>query len=293
MNLVFVKLPIWERVGESVQRLLKVAAVIVGVLLVAYFIRSLSQPKFVLAKVKELPRVVVADAIAYRNEELLYAPIDGNIDLLVPDGVRVSAKTAVAMVGSYPIYANKAGTVSWGFDGLENVLGVAVLMTLKHDFLKDWDKPYTKVKTGSSVFRGEVVGKLVDNYAWHLLIFHDLNKNAKKGEKLTLVINGSSYTGTIAEVLPDKRVSVAIEVYDSKVASFRVLRDVKVYKEPLKGIIVPEELLIETAEGSYLTIRYKNREKKQPVRVVGRWNGQVVVDGVPEGAYVEFLRKRY
>jgi hypothetical protein len=262
-------------------RIAILVALLIGVICLFLFN---PQAEYQLAQSKELERWFEADAFAVRNEETIIAPCDGIIEILVSEGVRVPAKTTIAMVGNVPVITNKAGTISWSYDGLETIIGPGVLMGLKQQFLNDWDKPINHSKTGISVYKGETIGKLVDNYAWHLIIFSDMS--ARRGEKLTVEINGKSYTGIVREVLTDNRLSVEIESYRDEVATYRVLRRIKIQKEPLFGVVVDEGQLIETEDGSYLEIKYKNKEKRQPVRVVGRWQGKVVVDGIPQGAKI-------
>ncbi len=240
--------------------------------------------KYLPAKIEKLSRGVVTEAIAYRKEKTLFASTDGFLEQLVLEGERVPANTVVALCGTTPVLAEKAGTISWNYDGLEEVVGPGVLMGLKNEYLGDWDKPNRQSQTGKSYFKGEPIGKLVDNYAWFLLAFTDLE--AKKGEELSIYINDVYYKGKVLEVLTDKRLNIQINTYSKEASSYRVLRKVEIYKEDLRGVIVPESLLIEKEEGTYLTLIFKNRQKQQPIRVIGRWQGKVVVDGIPKGAKI-------
>lgn len=240
--------------------------------------------KYLPAKVEKLSRGVVADALAYRKEKTLFASADGILEQLVLEGERVPANTVVALCKTTPVLTKQAGTISWNYDGLEEVVGLGVLMGLKNDYLNDWDKPNRQSQTGKSYFKGEPIGKLIDNYAWYLLVFTDLE--AKKGEELSIYINDVYYKGKVLEVLTDKRLNIQIDSYGKEVSSYRVLRKIEIYKEDLRGVIVPESLLIETEEGTYITIIFRNRQKQQPIRVVGRWQGKVVVDGIPKGAKI-------
>ncbi|MDD4264484.1 MAG: HlyD family efflux transporter periplasmic adaptor subunit [Firmicutes bacterium] len=255
---------------------------IVGGVIIWY--RWEHRTKYVDAVPQNLVRMVQADALCYRLETTFYAPADGKIEQLVKDDTRVPANTVIAMVGSYPIYAETAGTISWQYDGLEQMLGPSIIMALKQDFLGDWDKPLTEVRSGDTVYKGDIVGKLVDNYSWYLVVYSDVQ--VYRNEKLQIEIGKNTYKGVVAEVLNDNRFSVVIQFYNSDVAGYRVLRNVKVYKEPLRGIIIPQELLIEADEATYVKISYRNKERIQPVRVVGKWDKKAVVDGLPQGSFV-------
>ncbi len=260
-----------------------VVLLIIFIILICFF-TFYPRSKYITAKVEKLSRGVVADALVYRQEKPLYAFADGLLEQLVLEGERVAANTTVALVGTTPILAECAGTISWNYDGLEGVVGPGVLMGLKYDYLGDWDKPNKQSKTGHNYYKGETIGKLIDNYAWYLLVFTDLE--AKKGEELTIYIKDDCFRGKVLEVLADKRLNIQIDTYSKEAASYRVLRKIQIYKAELRGVIVPENLLIETEEGTYLTILYKNRQKQQPIHVVGRWQGKVVVDGIPKGAKI-------
>jgi|GEM_PF-1628770 hypothetical protein len=257
------------------------AVIVVGAVI---WLKWINRSRYIEAATDTLVRAVEVDALCYRFEVPLYAPADGKIEQLVADNTRVPANTVVAMVGSYPVYAERAGTVSWRYDGLEKLLIPGVIMVLKHDFLGDWDKPVKKVSSGDVVYKGDIVGKLVDNYSWYLIVYS--NVSVYRNEKVQVEIGGKIYEGVVQEVLSDNRFSVVINYYDSDVAGYRVLRKITLYKEPLRGVIIPQDLLIETDDGTYVKISYRNRERTQPVRVVGKWEDKVVVDGLPKGSLV-------
>jgi hypothetical protein len=272
------------------RKLLRIALLLIIIVGAIYLLFFRTGEEYLAVKEKELERFVHADALAYRNEVPLIAPLDGVFTPLFTDGERVPAQTIVATIAGTPIKNPIAGTVSWYYDGLESVVGPGVLMGLKQDYLKDWDKQVKKSSSGDSFYKGEIIGRIVDNYAWFLLVFSDMP--AKKGEKVAVTINKTTYNATVSEVLPNNRLALVLNSYQKEVAIYRVLRNIKIVKEPLRGIIIPSKALIEAEEGFYVEIMYKNQRKNQPVRLVGRWQNQVVVDGLPSGAKVILAENR-
>ena len=108
------------------RKLLRIALLLIIIVGAIYLLFFRTGEEYLAVKEKELERFVHADALAYRNEVPLIAPLDGVFTPLFTDGERVPAQTIVATIAGTPIKNPIAGTVSWYYDGLESVVGPGV-----------------------------------------------------------------------------------------------------------------------------------------------------------------------
>ncbi|MBO8136651.1 MAG: hypothetical protein H0Z40_00680 [Desulfotomaculum sp.] len=285
------------------KKLLITAVIILALLSILVWITAgITRPLLLsyLVKVDTLEQSIVskeilAAGLLIKKETLLRSPTNGSLELLIKDGERVPAGTAVAKISntslSSPagslgklIYAPKAGIACTHIDGLEevltpdniNVLELSQIHTIKADLTSN----------KRTVNKSQPVVKLIDNLEPLIIRLEFDDKmlpaeNIKKGNKLKLKYRNYFLTGRIMKCQITKGmqlVVLAVQKYPNEILHLREI-NFSVLSEELAGLLVPEGALVyrENHPGIYRI--HNKRVIWVPVQIQGKLEGKAAVKG--------------
>lgn len=233
-----------------------------------------------------------------KNETLVPSPIRGQLKLPVQDGQRVSAGETVAVVtavhaqegedkkNNFAVQTPVAGLVCVYIDGLEGLLRFDDLKALEMTGVEKLDKQPLTLCTGMIVEKGRPVIKLVDNLS-PLKIWLRISCGEFPPEKLTgksfvnVLWKGNPFRAQVEDVQTtneDTRVLLSASVYPQQLLCRRWV-EMELIKNELAGFLVPEGAILQKDGIMGLYVLYKQGARWVPVEVVGRTNGQLLING--------------
>lgn len=234
-----------------------------------------------------------------KNETLVSSPIRGQLKLPVQDGQRVSAGETVAVVTAirdregeekkniFAVQAPVAGLVCVYLDGLEGLLRFNNLKSLEMTEVEKLDMRPLTLGSGMIVEKGWPVIKLVDNLST-LKIWLRVKCGKFPSEKLTekafinVLWKGTSFRAQVEDVqttMEGTLVLLNASIYPQQLLLGRRWVELELVKNELSGFLVPDGAILQKDGIIGLYVLYKQGARWIPVEVVGRTNGQLLVNG--------------
>ena len=234
-----------------------------------------------------------------KNETLVSSPVRGQLKLPVQDGQRVSAGETVAVVttvhtqegedkkNNFAVQAPVAGLVCVCIDGLEGLLRFDDLKALEMTGVEKLDKQPLTLCTGMIVEKGRPVIKLVDNLSpvkiWLRVSPGEFPPEKLAGKAFVDVLwEENSFRAQVEDVQAAKediRVLLSASVYPQQLLLGRRWVQLELVKNELSGFLVPEGAILQKDGIMGLYVLYKQGARWVPVEVVGRTNGQLLING--------------
>lgn len=241
------------------------------------------------------------EAIIMRDEEVVTAPVAGNVGRLVPEGARVHIGAAVARISgpaspekdraAVELTSPAAGTVSYQHDGWEGILTPDQyqrmdLFALFGDVNKGQssDSPQT-------VSSGDPVYKIIDNLVNPYLVIkldrqpQDLKINdgvdlywSQDGQGRGRILGLNSKEGAWIAV-------VKVSQTDQDFGAGRTL-GVKLINKKYEGIVLPARALVTRGNQQGVWTRSPVGFKFNRVRVIGTLGDKVALEGIQQGLNV-------
>ena len=155
--------------------------------------------------------------------------------------------------GTENVMTEKAGTVSYKVDGLENVLNPNDFSNISSKLLEDLN-----LKAGQIIEDSEESGKVINNFQFYIATIMNSTeaKEAKVGDKLKLRIASSKEISvTIAHIIEENEKRVIIfetNQYLPELISYRKI-SIEVIWWSDNGLKVPNSAIMEEGEMNYVT----------------------------------------
>lgn len=246
-----------------------------------------------------------AKGVLLYQEEVVRAPISGELELLAAEGTRLSIDTAVARIksltgpdgstDSIEINSPSTGVVCYLFDGWEGVYEhISWKRTdpvLIFNNITEESKAQNEASQKEVINKGDPVFKIIDNLVNPYVIIQfaaDYSPHVNVGERLQLTWGKEkSGHGEIISVI-DKKDSMYALVELEQVRPFPCQRflELELICRKGEGVIVPDSALVkEDGENGVFIMSVVGPVLKN-VEVVAVLDGQAAVQGISPGADV-------
>lgn len=258
-----------------------------------------------IAKVEQVKQGVIQNTVPVkglliRNEDIVNAPRNGKLKIIVPEGEKVRVGQVLAQVitasldnssgeMSYNVVASKSGLVSYHVDGLEKLYSPDNIKELdlnKINTIKTEDKQLTP---GCDVEEGKPVAKIINNLD-PVYIVGDLGQNSSvidkdKHESYSVFfgqdvnnlyraeVEERSFRGKQGQIL------LSFEEYNKSLINNRHI-DFNIITSRYEGCYVPKDCLVRKDGQDGIFTVYKERVKWKKISINGEADGKVIVSGV-------------
>lgn len=278
----------WPTLDKKVYILIAVIVVV----LFGYLSQFREQPPAVcITRYGRLADQFVGKGLLVRNEEVVYAPFAGKVDLSVKGGTRYPSGKRVLSIageaGEKNFFIPEAGIVSFAVDGLETTLKPGILANLQQDYTEFKGKS-TPVKDGETVNAGRPLFKLIDNYDLYMLVQAPAEEALRygRGDKAWLTFENTTIVGWISEIIKRQNLFVIqLERFPDEMAGKRWV-EVNVMADAYHGVIVPRKSIAEKDGKAGVYRMAEGRIFFQPVTIRGGTLDEAVVTGIARGVEI-------
>ena len=227
-----------------------------------------------------------------REEIPLHSPSTGILTTLAPEGKRVAEGELIAKVDSLQgevieLTAPTGGIVCYHLDGLEGVLepkGMRNLNSIDGDLL---NYQMEEISSGSQVFKGQPILKLVNNlkpvYIGFRFDIKDLEKFPSPGKPLVLRVGGEEYRTVLVELMTQGVSATAyLKVDRGEFYHAREVNFILVLKSQ-KGIRIPNTALVENDGQKGVYKLFATGYRFVPVNILLQNEIGSIVEGISRG----------
>ncbi|MBM7555465.1 putative membrane fusion protein [Halanaerobacter jeridensis] len=227
-------------------------------------------------------------ALIIRDEEVVFAPQAGQIELNVSEGERVSAGNLIATIRrgkkDNELYNYEPGIISYKVDGLENSLEREDISDLSYKKISKLKGSINVVESGESINAGRPLFKVINNFNFYLAVLLPEGElqNYELQDKVEIVFSKfptQILKGRVYKTILDSPQNIMVLKVDRflpKLIDLRKVR-VKVVKERYHGIVVPEDAIIEENEKTKVRIRGYVKDYTKEVKVKAKIEDKVII----------------
>lgn len=269
-------------------KLLLVLILISLILLVVINLLGYNSNNIIVANYETISNQFKAQALVIRNEEVIFAPQAGKIELNVAEGERVSAGNLIATITNGEqqdeLYNYEPGIISYKVDGLEESLEQEDISNLSYEKISKLKGSNEVVESGERVNAGRPIFKVVSNFKFYLAVLLPKGQlqNYSPQDKVDIVFSqfpSQTLQGQVYKTILDAPQNIMVLKVDRFVRELLDLRkgEVKVSKNKYHGIVVPESAIIKENNKTKVRIRGYVKDYTKEVKVRAQVNDKVVI----------------
>lgn len=246
----------------------------------------------------EIKETMAVEGLLVKHEELVKAPTDGRLTLLVQDGDRLQMGTLLAEISGREdqrVWSPNTGIFCTHLDNLENLLVPGMIDVLDMEAV---EKINNSMRPASGeVAGGQIIGKVVDNLQ-PVLVFIKLEeideytaRSFRKDTTVSLNWNEQKLTGKIAQAsVINSTVSMFVELSQYPEVFLHERRvQLNLVTRHMTGWLVPEKAIVFQEGKPGLYIVSEHTICWVPVTVQDRMQGRAAVSSNILSSAVRFI----
>lgn len=246
---------------------------------------------------------IYATAILAKQETLVLAPVEGDVEMLLRDGERLKSGIALAKIaginGRATVYSPCAGMVCTHVDELEGILKPENINTLDIQAIKKMNIPHQTQSSKLKIEKGMPFCKIVDNLNPILMFLWRDDKNVNmdlenmdldERHGLDILWQGERMYGRVLERQKSLEAGFWVEIssYPERLLHLRQL-DVQVIIKEMYGYSIPCNALVFNEGQAGIYIIKNGFVRWTPVHIAGRVEDQVVLNEDGLDANIRFV----
>lgn len=257
------------------------------------------------AQTGELAASTTAKGVLLLQEVVVRAPAPGKLDLLVPEGMRLSIGAVVARLepltgpdgssSSIEIKSPSTGIVCYHLDGWEGVYDRVSWERIDpgtiFEKITEESKPESKAPQKEGISKGDPIFKIIDNLVNPYLIIQinqGYSPQVRTGEQLQLIWGkeGHGEARVISLFNKENNRFVLVELEQVRPFPCQRLLELEVRSKKGEGVIIPDSALVKENNKNGVYVMSVLGPVFKKVDVIAAFNGQVAVQGISPGAEV-------
>ena len=278
----------FNKKANLIIKLLLALILISLIVLVVINLLGYNSNNIIVANYETISNQFKASALVIRNEEVIFAPQAGKIELNVVEGERVSAGNLIATISSGSkqdeLYNYEPGIISYKVDGLEESLEQEDINNLSYEKISKLKGSSEAVESGERVNAGRPIFKVISNFKFYLAVLLPKGQlqNYGLGDQVEIVFSHlptQTLHGQVYKTILDSPRNIMILKVDRFLAELIDLRkgQVQVIKEKHHGIVVPESAIIKEDNKTKVRVRGYVKDYTKEVRIKAKINNKVVI----------------
>lgn len=280
-----------HKFNKKVNLLIKLLLILILISLIFLVVINLlgyNSNNIIVADYDTISNQFKATALIIRDEEVVFAPQAGQVELNVSEGQRVSAGNLIATISSGgkedELYNYEPGIISYKVDGLEKSLEKEDISNLNYKKISKLRGSINSVESGEHVNAGRPLFKVISNFNFYLAVLLPEGQLQNYGlqDKAKIIFSkfpSQTLKGVVYKTILDSPKNIMVLEVDRFLPELIDLRKVKVQiiKEKLHGIVVPKSAIVKENNKTKVRIRGYVKDYTKEVKIKGQVGDKVVI----------------
>lgn len=266
-----------------------------------------NRPRSEAVRFGEVVDRVESEALLIRDERVFTSPAWGRVELVRPEGERVSYGEEVARLetaeSGITVYTELAGVISFAYDGYEEVLRPDNIANLSFAEYQKIEPDYSHVVDGRNLEEDSFLFRIVDND--HVFMAFPLPEveadRFSPGEnvfisrhqtgdlipaRITAINSRSENSAGSSEVNEKALLVIQVDRFKQQWLNQRLVEK-NLIKNIYRGLVIPREAVFLTPEGRGVLVQDRNRSYSfTRIEVIGGNAEELVVEGLEIGQQI-------
>ncbi|MFO7819574.1 MAG: HlyD family efflux transporter periplasmic adaptor subunit [Halanaerobacter sp.] len=280
-----------EKFSEKANLLIKLLLVVIFTSLIFLVVINLlgyNANNVIVANYDTVSNQFNSTALVMRDENVVFAPQAGRIELEIPEGQRMNAGNLIAKIKkgdtAGELYNYEPGIISYKVDGLEESLEKEDISDLSYEKISKLKGSSKRVKSGEYINAGRPIFKVISNFKFYLAVLLPQKQlqNYELHDEVSLVFSqfpSQTLEAEVYKTILDSPQNIMVLKIDRFLPELTDIRktEVKVIKKEYHGIVIPESAIIKEDEKTKVRIRGYVKDYTKEVKIEAVVEGKAVI----------------